>query len=71
MPHQLEGFKIAETVGTPLGHLTFLVLLSSLLGAVDSFVAFLTLSYRNGPLSWFATDIIPAIRRMVDDHTAA
>ena len=56
MPHQLEGFKIAATVGTPLGHLTSLMLLSSLLGAVASFVAFLTLSYRNGPLSWFATE---------------
>ena len=56
MPHQLEGFKIAETVGTPLGRLTLLMLLASFLGAVSSFVAFLTLSYQNGPLSWFGTE---------------
>ena len=56
MPHQLEGFKIAEMVGTPLGRLTLLMLLASFLGTVASFVAFVTLSYQNGPLSWFGTE---------------
>ncbi len=56
MPHQLEGFKIAEMVGTPLVRLTLLMLLASLLGAVASFVAFVTLSYQNGSLSWFGTE---------------
>ena len=56
MPHQLEGFKIAEMVGTSLRPLTLLMMLASFLGAVASFVAFVTLSYQNGPLSWFGNE---------------
>ena len=56
MPHQLEGFKIAEMVGSPLARLTLLMLLASFLGAVASFVAFVTLSYQNGSMSWFGTE---------------
>ena len=43
MPHQLEGFKIAEIVRTSLVHLVILMSLASLLGVAASFVFFLLL----------------------------
>ena len=56
MPHQLEGFKIAESVGTPLGRLAILMLAATLLGVVTSFLAFLTFSYQGGASLWFANE---------------
>ena len=56
MPHQLEGFKIAEIVRTPLVHLVILMSLASLLGVVASFVFFLTSSYKIGARVWFANE---------------
>ncbi len=67
MPHQLEGFKIAEVVGTPLGRLTILMFLSSLLGVVASFIAFLTTSYKIGSDEWFANE---SFRRLENWLTA-
>lgn len=56
MPHQLEGFKLAEGARIPLRRFAVLMLFSSALGAVSSFWAFLSLGYWEGGESWFGRE---------------
>ena len=46
MPHQLEGFKLAERVGMPYKRLVFALLLATVLGTLSSFWAFLHIAYQ-------------------------
>jgi hypothetical protein len=52
MPHQLEGFKLAEGAKIPLRRFVVLMMVASGLGAISSFWAFLTLDYWDGGSSW-------------------
>jgi len=56
MPHQLEGFKLAERARIPLRRFAVLMLFASALGAVSSFWAFLSLGYWEGGPSGFARE---------------
>jgi hypothetical protein len=46
MPHQLEGFKLAERVGMPYKRLVFALLFATVLGTLSSFWAFLHIAYQ-------------------------
>ena len=48
MPHQLEGFKLAEGANIPLRRFATLMMLASVLGALGSFWAYLSMSYAEG-----------------------
>lgn len=56
MPHQLEGFKLAETTRIPLRSFAVLMIVASILGAIASFWAFLSLGYRDGGSSGFGNE---------------
>lgn len=46
MPHQLEGFKLAERVGIQYKRLVFVLLFATVLGTFSAFWAFLHIAYR-------------------------
>jgi len=69
MPHQLEGFKLAETTHTPLRSFAILMLVSSALGALASFWAFLSLSYRDGGEYWFGYESFSRLERWLNYST--
>lgn len=48
MPHQLEGFKLAEGANIPLRRFAMLMILASVLGAIGSFWAYLSMYYAEG-----------------------
>lgn len=48
MPHQLEGFKLAEGANIPLRRFATLMMLASVLGALGSFWAYLSMYYAEG-----------------------
>lgn len=48
MPHQLEGFKLAEGANIPIGRFALLMMLATVLGAIGSFWAFLSMYYAEG-----------------------
>lgn len=48
MPHQLEGFKLAEGANIPLRRFAMLMMLASVLGALGSFWAYLSMYYAEG-----------------------
>ena len=48
MPHQLEGFKLAEGANIPLRRFAILMMLASVLGALGSFWAYLSMYYAEG-----------------------
>lgn len=48
MPHQLEGFKLAEGANIPIGRFALLMMLATVLGAIASFWAFLSMYYAEG-----------------------
>ena len=54
MPHQLEGYKLAERTGSDARALTWAMLLAALLGTLASFWAYAHISYIEGARSWFA-----------------
>ncbi|MBT5536972.1 hypothetical protein HOK31_28170, partial [Candidatus Poribacteria bacterium] len=63
MPHQLEGFKMAERVGLGNRRLVIAMTVAVVLGAFTSFWAFLDLGYRYGaaskivgPALWFGNE---------------
>ena len=45
MPHQLEGFKLADGANIPLRRFAVLMMLASALGALGSFWAYLSMYY--------------------------
>ncbi|MBD3184833.1 hypothetical protein GF312_21300 [Candidatus Poribacteria bacterium] len=54
MPHQLEGFKLAERTGMNSRRLLIAMVISVPLAALASFWAHLDISYRVGAPAWFA-----------------
>jgi len=56
MPHQLEGFKLAEGANIPLRRFSLLMMLASALGALGSFWAYLSMYYAEGGFSGFGRE---------------
>lgn len=56
MPHQLEGFKLAEGANIPLRRFAMLMMLASALGALGSFWAYLSMYYAEGGFSGFGRE---------------
>lgn len=54
MPHQLEGYKLAERAGSGSRRLTWAMLLAAVAGILASFWAYAHLSYEEGARTWFA-----------------
>ncbi|GIX07730.1 MAG: hypothetical protein KatS3mg115_2133 [Candidatus Poribacteria bacterium] len=54
MPHQLEGFKLAERGGYSSGRLVFAMTAATLLAILATFWAYYHVGYRDGALIWFA-----------------
>lgn len=54
MPHQLEGFKLAERTGINNRRLLFAMVIAIAVGIIASFWSFLHISYQNGAGTWFA-----------------
>ena len=52
MPHQLEGFKLAERASINNRRLFALMVWATVLGAFASFFSYLTIAYRQGGLYW-------------------
>lgn len=71
MPHQLEGFKLAESTGIPLRRFAILMMLASALGAVASFWSFLSLGYREGGFYGFGNECFNRLERWLNYSTPA
>ena len=56
MPHQLEGFKLAEGANIPLRRFSLLMMLASALGALGSFWAYLSMYYSEGGFAGFGRE---------------
>lgn len=56
MPHQLEGFKLAEGANIPLRRFAMLMMLASALGALGSFWAYLSMYYAEGGFAGFGRE---------------
>ena len=69
MPHQLEGFKLAEVVHIPLRRFAVLMLFASVLGALASFWAFLSFSYWDGGFSGFGRESFNRLERWLSYAT--
>jgi len=54
MPHQLEGFKLAERTKINNRRLLIAMVLAIIVGIIASFWSFLHMSYINGAGTWFA-----------------
>ena len=66
MPHQLEGFKLANGARGPLRRLAILMIFASALGAVSSFWAFLSLGYWDGGTSGFGRESFNRLERWLN-----
>ena len=69
MPHQLEGFKMAERTGLTGKRLVYAMMLSSVLGAVLGFWIILDRSYKHGNDFWFAGEIFAKTQRWLHHPT--
>jgi len=64
MPNQLEGFKIAEQSDTNSCHLLWLMWLSTILGLLIGFFAFLHAGYKHGSLgTWRGQETFTDLQR--------
>ena len=63
MPHQLEGFKLANVANIPLPRFFLLMIFASGLGAISSFWAFLAISYSEGGSPVFANESFGRLER--------
>ena len=63
MPHQLEGFKLANVANIPLARFFWLMIFASALGAFSSFWAFLSISYSEGGRPVFANESFGRLER--------
>ncbi|MEK7395699.1 MAG: DUF6785 family protein [Candidatus Poribacteria bacterium] len=70
MPHQLEGFKLAEVTHVPLRPFFILMMVSSALGAIASFWAFLSLSYSDAGEYWFGYESFSRLERWLNYSTS-
>ena len=66
MPHQLEGFKLADVAGIPLRRFVVLMMLASVLGAVGSFWAFLSIGYSDGGPYGFGWEAFNRLERWLN-----
>ncbi len=66
MPHQLEGFKLAEAASTPISRLAVLMLVASALGALASFWSFLSIGYREGGFYGFGYECFNRLERWMN-----
>ena len=66
MPHQLEGFKLADGANIPIRRFASLMMLASLLGALGSFWAYLSMYYAEGGRARIRTRIFQPFRDMAD-----
>ena len=66
MPHQLEGFKLAEAAKIPLRPFFVLMILASTLGVLASFWSFLSISYWDGGHSGFAQESFGRLERWLN-----
>ena len=62
MPHQLEGFKLADGANIPIRRFAFLMMLASALGALGSFWAYLSMYYAEGGGARIRTRILQPVR---------
>jgi hypothetical protein len=69
MPHQLEGFKLAEVAHVPLRPFFILMMVSSALGAIASFWAFLSLSYSDAGGYWAGNESFSRLERWLNYST--
>ena len=63
MPHQLEGFKLAERTGMNARHLAFTMSLAVLVGLIASFFIYLDVSYRFGGSGWTGWESFNRLQR--------
>lgn len=56
MPHQLEGFKLADGVNIPIRRFATLMMLASVLGALGSFWVYLSMYYAEGGVAGFGRE---------------
>ena len=56
MPHQLEGFKLAEGANIPIRRFAFIMMLASALGALGSFWAYLHMYHAEGGVAGFGRE---------------
>lgn len=54
MPHQLEGFKLAERTGINNRRLMLAIVIAMVVGIIAAFWSYLHMSYINGAGTWFA-----------------
>jgi len=63
MPHQLEGFKLAERTNINNRRLFILMIWATVLGAFASFFSYLTIAYRQGGLYWTGNEAFGRLER--------
>jgi hypothetical protein len=63
MPHQLEGFKLAERTDMNSRRLLIAMIVAVPLATLASFWAYLDISYRNGAPAWFAWEPFNRLQR--------
>ena len=61
MPHQMEGFKLAERAGLPSRHLVWVMLLAAVVGFFSVFWACLHVFYKIGAAAWPTPFDIPLL----------
>jgi len=69
MPHQLEGFNLADAECIPIGRLAILMLIASVLGSLASFWAFLSLGYHEGGTYGFGYECFNRLERWLNYPT--
>ena len=69
MPHQLEGFKLAERTGVRSKGLLLAMILSIFIGSLASFWAYLHATYKFGSTGSFGWDPFPRLQRWLASPT--
>jgi len=69
MPHQLEGFKLADRTGMSVVRLAFAMSIAVLIGLIASFFIYLNLSYRFGGSSWTGSQAFNRLQRWLSYPT--
>ena len=63
MPHQLEGFRLAEHASVNNRRLVIFMIWAIVLGTLASFLSNLTMAYRQGGLSWTGNESFGRLER--------
>lgn len=67
MPHQLEGFKIAERIGTNNRKLFYAMVVAIILGALSGFWAYLHVTYKTGATLWRGREIFGRLDKWLNN----